>query len=84
MFEIFFKMKLIFLYLDFCLCVFNGFMYGMEEFCCCFYWICVDSYSFGLCCVFGIYYVEGMGCMWGLVCNDVCFLNGGKIYICEY
>lgn len=84
MFEIFLKMKPIPLYSDPCLRAPNGFTYGMEESRCRSYWICVDSHSLGSCCAPGTHYVEGMGCMRGLACNDACPPNGGKIYTREY
>ncbi|XP_052673852.1 uncharacterized protein LOC128155962 isoform X3 [Crassostrea angulata] len=66
--------------MDPCLRAPNGFTYGMEESRCRSYWICVDSHSLGSCCAPGTHYVEGMGCMRGLACNDACPPNGGKIY----
>lgn len=84
MFEIFLKIKPIPLYSDPCLRAPNGFTYGMEESRCRSYWICVDSHSLGSCCAPGTHYVEGMGCMRGLACNDACPPNGGKIYTREY
>lgn len=86
MFEIFLKTctKPITFYLDPCLRAPNGFTYGMEESGCRAYWVCVDSHSLGSCCAPGTHYVEGMGCMRGLACDDACPPNGGKIYTREY
>ncbi|XP_062590013.1 uncharacterized protein LOC134251619 isoform X2 [Saccostrea cucullata] len=66
--------------MDSCLQAPNGFTYGMDSSGCRAYWVCVNSHSIGSCCAPGTHYVEGMGCMRGLACNEPCPPGGGKIF----
>lgn len=50
----------------------NGFTYGMSVYGCRSYWICMNSHSVRSCCAAGTRYVQGMGCLRGLDCNDPC------------
>ena len=50
----------------------DGFTYGMPGQGCRAYWVCVNGHSVGACCPVGSYYIEGLGCMSGIPCNEPC------------
>nr|XP_011415592.2 protein PIF [Crassostrea gigas] len=58
--------------MDPCLSAHNEFTYRMDGSGCRAFWTCINSYSVGSCCAPGTRYVEGMGCLLGLSCNDPC------------